>query len=371
MKNSRFCVAAGFLLLFCAASCSSTGAEHESGSAAAAHAQNKTNAMVGQAEHSLRMGDLGSAERHIAGIAKDLGADFSNHPAAQKVTARTWIAAGRFQECDQLLTAIQELTPEDAEVYMIRGTLEEARGRWEAARVAYATAAEKDPEQSSPILFMARTFLAVGDAGSAAAMLEREYAMRPGRYELQEALGEAYLAAGEAKMAAAWLKKALDHDQSNRKMRSQLALAQSLSGKHLEALQTVRSVGDQALKPHIKLALGRSALVVNECHLAVRWLDQYLSHFADDPGAWLDLARAHFLLDRPAQTMDALTACLRLDPSRAEALVLLGHLRVRAGQNALAVNSYLEAIRLGAEASELAPLMEELVNLGAAEAEVE
>lgn len=366
MKIPRFSAAAVLLPLFCAAACSSGGTEYDPNSAVGSHSMAKSEALVGQAERSLRMGDLNAAERHIASIAKDLGADLAHNPKAQKVMARTLVASGRYKECDELLTAIQGIYPDDPEVYIIRGTLEEARSRWEAARVAYATAAEKDPQLSSPILFMANTFLAVGDAEGAAAMLEREYAKRAGRYDLQQALGEAYLAADQPRMAVVWLKKALDHDQSNRKMRSQLAFAQSLAGQHLEALQTVRSVGDQALKPHIKLALGRSALVVNETHLAVRWLDQYLSHFADDAGAWLDLARAHFLLDRPAQTMEALTSCLRLDPSRADALVLLGHLRVRAGQDALAVNSYLEAIRLGAEASELAPLMEQLVNAGTA-----
>jgi tetratricopeptide (TPR) repeat protein len=367
MSKPRFFTAAVLLPLLCAASCSSGGTEYDPNTAAGVHSQSKADVMVGQAERSLRIGDLKAAERQIAGIAKDLGANLAQNPAAQKIMARTLIASGRFQECETLLDAVQEINPEDPEVYMIRGTLEEARGRWQSARVAYATAAEKNPELSSPVLFMANTYMAVGEPESAAAMLEREYAMRPGRFDLQQALGDAYLAAGEPKMAAAWLKKALDHDQSNRKIRSQLAFAQSLAGQHLEALQTVQTVGDQALQPHVKLTLGRSALVVNESHLAVRWLDQYLGHFADDAGAWLDLARAHFLLDRPAKTMDALTACLRLDPGRADALVLLGHLRVRAGQDALAVNSYLEAIRLGAEASALAPLMEELVNAGAIE----
>ena len=367
MKIPHLAVAGIMLPLLCASSGSSAGEEYDPNSAMGRHSDSKAEAMMNQAERSLRQGNLSETERHLAAMADSMG----RHPRAQLIAARTLIAEGRLQESDQLLTMIGEANPDMAEVYMIRGTLEEARGRWEAARVAYATAAQKDPESSTAVIFIARTHLATGDAEGAAAMLEREYATRPGRYELQAALGEAYLAAGEPKMAAAWLNKALDHDQDNRAMRAKLAFAQSLSGKHLDALQTVRSVGDQALPPHTKLALGRSALVVNQTHLAVRWLDQYLSHFADDSGAWLDLARAHFLLDRPAQTMDALKNSLRLDPGHADALVILGHLRVRAGQFPLAVNSYLEAIRLGAEASELAPLMEELVNINSADPGIE
>ena len=141
MKIPHLAVAGIMLPLLCASSGSSAGEEYDPNSAMGRHSDSKAEAMMNQAERSLRQGNLSETERHLAAMADSMG----RHPRAQLIAARTLIAEGRLQESDQLLTMIGEANPDMAEVYMIRGTLEEARGRWEAARVAYATAAQKDP----------------------------------------------------------------------------------------------------------------------------------------------------------------------------------------------------------------------------------
>jgi tetratricopeptide (TPR) repeat protein len=356
--NMRLSLLPALLLVTLSTGCSSSGTVADRANPEQFHQDNKVRVMVDQAERSIRRGDLESTKAYLALMAKSL----EKNPQSQLLLARTLIAEGRWTDCAKVLSGLAQDWPENPEVDLVQGTLDEARGRWQAARVAYSKAAEKDPDSIEAILLMVRTFHADGDPASAAAMLEREYLYHRGDFELQIALAESYLAAGEPEMAAAWYEEALSHDQRDRAVRARLAFAQSLAGKHVEALKTVRTVADKDLLPHEKLAMSRSALLVDEPRQASTWLLQYLDRYPDDDGAWLDLARAYYMMDRHPKSMEALASCLRLNPGRAHALVLLGHLRLRAGQDSLAINSYLEAIRLGAEASQLAQLMEQLVN---------
>jgi predicted Zn-dependent protease len=359
--KSRFSLFPVLALVLLSTGCSSSDTEDDRVTPNQFHQENKAKAMIDQAERSIRRGDLEATKSYLASIAKSL----ESNPKSQILLARTLIAEGRWADCSQVLAGLALDWPEDPEIDLVQGTLDEARGRWQAARVAYSRALEKEPESITAILMMARTYHADGDPASAAAMLEREYLQHRGEFELQIALAESYMAAGEAGMSAAWYEEALAHDQRDRAVRARLAFSQSMAGKHAEALKTVHTVADKELLPHEKLALSRSALLVDEPRQASTWLLQYLDRYPDDDGAWLDLARAYYLLERHPKSMDALAACLRLNPGRADALVLLGHLRMRAGQDSLAINSYLEAIRLGAEASQLAQLMEDLVNRSA------
>ena len=95
--------------------------------------------------------------------------------------------------------------------------------------------------------------------------------------DLQEALGEAYLAAGDYVLAADWYSLALDHDPLVHALRVRLAFAQSLSGAHLEALRTIRDVPrDTQVPPYVQIALGRSALMIDEGPEATYWFRGYL-----------------------------------------------------------------------------------------------
>jgi tetratricopeptide (TPR) repeat protein len=319
--------------------------------------ETRTALMVDQAERALNAGDVGMASARLQEIASSL----STSTQGQLVMARTLIAGSKFHEANELLAALAQEFPDEPEVDLVSGTLAEARGRWEAARVAYERALNKAPESIVATLLRARVDLVLGQPQNAAALLERTLAIVPGVRDLQEALAEAYLAAGDYALAADWYTAALDHDSSVAALRVRLAFAQSLSGEHLQALRTIREVRDPAVPPYVQLALARSALMIDEGAEAQHWLQLYVDAFPDDDSAWVDLARAHLLQGADAAALSALRSALRLDPSRADGLVLLGHLRLRAGQEQLALDTYLEALKLGADSVALAPLLESLI----------
>lgn len=321
------------------------------------HTETRTALMVDQAERALNAGDVGMASARLQEIASSLGSSAQG----QLVMARTLIAGSKFHEANELLAALAEEFPGEAEVDLVSGTLAEARGRWEAARVAYERAMNKAPNSLVATLLRARVDLVLGQPQNAAALLERKLAIMPGVRDLQEALAEAYLAAGDYVLAADWYSVALDHDASVDALRVRLAFAQSLSGGHLQALRTIREVRDPAVPPYVQLALARSALLIDEGPEAQHWLQLYVNAFPDDESAWVDLARAHLLQGADGAALNALRSALRLNPSRADGLVLLGHLRMRAGQEQLALDTYLEALKLGADSVALAPLLETLI----------
>lgn len=321
------------------------------------HETTRTELMVDQAERALNSGDVGMASARL----KEIAAGLSENSHGQLVLARTLIADSKFREAGEMLSALAEAFPEDPEIDLVIGTLAEARGRWEMARVAYGRALDKAPESVTATLLQARIDLVLGQPAQSAALLERKLAILPNVRELQEALGEAYLAGGDYELAADWYATALDHDSNVGPLRVRLAFAQSLAGSHIEALRTIREVGDALVPSYVQIALARSALVVDEGAEATYWLNRYLEDFPDDVSAWVDLARAHLLEDGDRASLEALRSALRLDPARADALILLGHLRLRAGQNQLAMDTYLEAMRLGADTTELAPILQVLI----------
>lgn len=321
------------------------------------HMDQRTQAMVAQAERALDAGDAGMAAQYLQQIAESLADDASG----QLALARTLIAKAKFQEANEILAKLAESYPDDPEVDLVIGTLAEARGRWEMARVAYARAVDKAPEHISAVLLQARVELVLGEPQRAAALLERKIAIMPGVRELQQALGESYLAAGDYVLAMDWYALALDHDPHDQDLRMRFALAQSLAGAHIDALRTAEGLDPAKFPPYGQLALGRSALLVAEGREAAVWLNQYLESFPEDSGAWIDLARAYLLADADGHAFTALREGLQLDPGRADGLVLLGHIRLRNKQDALALESYLEAMRLGADAKELAPVLQELM----------
>ncbi len=320
------------------------------------HQESKAKAMVDQVERSLRTGDMDRARQDL----ERLGGATASDPVARLLYARTLIVDARFAECEALLEELSLQDPQAGGVDLVRGTMEEARGRWLSARLAYAQAAEKNPGAIRPVLMQARTYHASGDPAGAAALLEREIAVRPAAIELRLALGDAYLANGEAMLAVAHYREALQQDPENQAVLRKTVLALSLSGQHLAALDAATDLSETGMQAHLRLALARSALATGEAARARYWLQMYLDSYGGESAAWVDLARAHLLMDDFAESLEALRMALTLDPGHVEAMILMGHLRASLGQEALAKEAYLEAVRLGADAEPIAPLIHAL-----------
>ncbi|MBC8328559.1 MAG: tetratricopeptide repeat protein [Planctomycetes bacterium] len=311
-----------------------------------------------EAERRLDEGDVAAARRELDGIRAE--------PAGLRtllLQARTLIAEGRFQEAELELGRAEALAAAGPETDLVRGTLEESRGRWKLASAAYASAAAKDPDSLELVLLHARSQQAMGDSQGAAALLERELGRRPDSFELLVALADAHLANGDPDLASNYLRRAADYRPRDRGLLHHMVLALSLAGRHAEAADAGIDLLPEELPDYLNLALGRSALAAGRPGQASKHLDAYLASQRGDAAAWGDLARSEYLLGSFEAAFRALGETLRRQPDDHRSLVLLGHLRNQAGQAHEALNCYLEAIRLGAEAAPLSGIMERLVAL--------
>jgi len=251
----------------------------------------------------------------------------------------------------------------------------EAEGRWDDALVLYTAAAATAPDDILVALGLARVHTAQGRAWEAATLLERTSAAHPDNVRLLRATGDAILATGSTTMALETYDRALALAPDDIGVRCAAAWAAIAGRRSDRLLELLAPVPLASLSPPLQRALGRAALLAGKPEVAAAALEAFLLGAAGTPSnegaavqatvdALLDLARARTLLSQDAAALESLRLLLAQQPDCAAAYVLLGHLRLRGSQRDLALASYEEAIRRGADAGPLAPLMSRLVPAG-------
>ena len=251
-----------------------------------------------------------------------------------------------------------ELDPLNPESDMLMGMVHESTGNWVEAGESYRAASEKDPDDIEPVLATARVLHANGDPTRAATYLEVELAGRPLDFRLSMAAGEAYLAIGSQYDAITHFSTAADMEPEHAGAREGLSMSLILAGLHTEALDRMHGISPSEMDPMMRLALGRSALLVNQATRSSSLLSSYLNEYQRDGEAWLDLGRAYYLDDKFELALGSLRRCLGLRPQDSSAFTLLGHIRLRMGQKDLAFAAYEHAIVAGGDAILLTELME-------------
>lgn len=307
---------------------------------------------LAEAERNLAADDGEQAMRELAAVP-----DGREEFRLRLARARSLILAGSYAAAEEELAAAEVLDEESEAVALIRGQLAEARGRFEDAASCYALASRRAPDDLEPVLRQARALLAAGQPAAAAGLLDREAAVRPASVELLRAAGDARLAAGEPAAAAQSYQAAIAMRPEDGDLLRAAVLALALAGRGSEAADLGRDLEPNELTDPLNLALGRAALVAGRPEKGRDHLEHYLDIHPEDDDAWADLARACFLLGDAEGAFHAIGEALRRDPGDSRSLVLLGHLRHSAGQHQAALDCYLEAIRLGADAAPLAGIM--------------
>jgi tetratricopeptide (TPR) repeat protein len=236
----------------------------------------------------------------------------------------------------------------------------ETTGQWAQARALYESALAAHPGDLELLLGLARVHQAEGRPWEAATLLEDALAARPDNVRLLHAAGDAVLANGSPAMALEHYDHALRLAPDDEGVRRAAAWACVLLRRGNRVVELLAAVPPERLPAVLQRAFGRAALVAGRPELAAAALAACVAALPDDVDAWLDLARARFLLGEDADALAAVGTALQLRPDSATALVIAGHVRLRNGQHDLARASYEEAIRLGADAAALEPLLQTL-----------
>lgn len=340
-------------LLPLAAACSSAESSDFSGPVSGAYGQQRDSVFLAQARRKLAAGDTKGARADLSQLSPDA-------PAAplHLLLAEAALREGDPYTAQDEVAAAAALDPNNAQIDMLRGMIAESTGNWVDASRAYEVASSKDPSQTDSVLANVRVLHAMGDATRAAAYLERQLGSHSRSYDLQLAAGRTYMALESWQDAIGSLSAALDLRPQEDAVRLDLVLALSLGGLHKEALDRSGDLRPEDMSATVKLALGRSALLTGDSARAVTLLSSYV-HIADQDGdAQMDLARAYYLDQDLDLALAAVGRVLKLSPQNPAAFTLLGHIRLKSGQQDLARAAYERAVYAGGDALTLTRLME-------------
>jgi tetratricopeptide (TPR) repeat protein len=308
---------------------------------------------MAQARRYLAAGETAKARKELQGLSTG-----AQNASMHLLLAEADLRENRINSAMESINSAADLEPTNPEVDMLRGLVFESTGNWLDASRAYLTASNKDRDNTVPVLANARVLHAQGDVARAASYLERELAARPIDFDLSIAAGDAFMAVGSHFDAITHYSTAVDMQPEHLPARQALVLALSLAGMHVESLERSQDLEVNELKPMIRLAVGRSALLANKPQRAASMLTSYLFEFEKDDSAWLDLARAYFLSDKQDLAISAVGRVLKIRPQDPSAFTLLGHIRLRSGQHDLAFAAYEHAILAGGDAILLTELMD-------------
>ena len=291
-----------------ASSCQTTqvergrGAEDAVGSSYAYQAQ-RNRVRLAEVEVLLREGRATEAREMIASLPEQMRGLATHLLLAETFIADGDLAAARLtlDEASQLAEATT-----DANLPRLQAMVAELSGDWQGAADAWQAAAVMDPHESEYPLGRARALLAGGDLQTAANYLERESAARPESAEIAAATGHAYLALGSHRQAVNHYTRASVMRPNDPAIERGLVLSFSLGGYHNAALARAEHLDAETFDQAMRLSLGRSALLDGQADRAIDYLGAYLDLDERDPSAWLDLARANYMLGRLEPALSAL-----------------------------------------------------------------
>ncbi|HEU0133963.1 MAG TPA: tetratricopeptide repeat protein [Allosphingosinicella sp.] len=182
-------------------------------------------------------------------------------------------------------------SPESAGEAYRRGLQALARGEPRTARIEFLNAIKAQPDNRDLRLAQARTYLLLGDGGSAEAELKRANALGVPESETGHLMAHALLLQGQAERAAAEARKA-----------------------------------GPAHAAYAQRMLGRAYQLTGKLEEAASAFDRALAAAPEDGALWTDIADFRRVTGETAGAIEAADRAVRLEPRNVEALRLRGEL---------------------------------------------
>lgn len=258
---------------------------------------------------------------------------------------------GQFDEAEEILLRVIDLTPTFAKPYEDLGTLLLQRGLAEKAIPLLEKAARLDPKQEAAHFQLGRALAQVGRGADADAAFERSFALSPVRGMMAQAAE--HHAAGRLEEAERLCRQVLQREPRNVDALRMLGLIAAAAGDLDEAENLLRQALAEA--PDHIAALFELGRVLKELERPDDAIDVYKTLIELQP----DNPRAHYRLAgvlAPAalteQSAAAYRRCLELDPRHPGAWLGLGHMLKTLGQQSEGIAAYRRCLAIEPEFGE-------------------
>lgn len=158
--------------------------------------------------------------------------------------ARAMMEVGQVQEARAKLQALGQEYPDDAEIILYLGKVEEAAENRGAAEANYLEAIRLAPEEFAGYLALSQLYFTLERPTDAAAKLAQARERVPESSEMRRMLGESELARNNLAAAETEYRRAVELDGSDLSSRFGLAVTLRRAGKLNEAAEVFDSVGE-------------------------------------------------------------------------------------------------------------------------------
>ena len=240
------------------------------------------------AEDLTRLGLLQLSLNNLDGIV-NLEQAVSQSPelvSAQSTLARAYIATKQYDKALQLANNWQNISPNDAQPYLLLGDVYTRQQKFSEAKAAFEKASALDRNDPSPKLAMVNLAVAQKDMQQASLLLEKLLVDSPNNVP---ALATNYLVSKQSNKQASGIAKiqaAFDRAPANVAIRVLLARVQVVENNYQKAIELLSEVKNQKDLPKAYWkTLGQSYIKTNQLRPATAHYDAWLSKEPNDKDA--------------------------------------------------------------------------------------
>ncbi|MGH8185056.1 MAG: XrtA/PEP-CTERM system TPR-repeat protein PrsT, partial [Steroidobacteraceae bacterium] len=249
------------------------------------------------------------------------------------VAAQQGIQAAR-AEVENLV----EQFPNDVGVLNLAGAFLAAQGEVERARALLGRAAKIDPKDVGTLVSRARVEMRAGDAATGIGWLEQALKIDPKNVTARMLFADLALRSNDAAGAVKSLEEARSQDEKAIEPRLQLArlhFRERRAKQADEVLNELLTIADN--RADIVNSVGLVELEAGRYHEALARFRAATDIASDDPGYWLNVARAQLALGHSAVAREALQKSVSVRPNWVPAVSTLAMLDLSEGRSEAAL----------------------------------
>jgi len=305
--------------------------------------QTRAKMLYGVGAEHLRVGQLDRARNKAQ---EALALDAQNMDA-RMLLGTVYIEKGQYpQAVAELARAVQQ-EPESAKaVYLLAVALEKAE-RFEEALANYRRAYALDTKNVSALQAAGEVLVTMGRVDDARRFIEGYLTEASDNPAMFEAAGRIAMMQEQYEKAADYFLKAYDLDSKTVQYLEALARAQFFAARYEQAAESLKDLTQRngytapawvyTMLGDSYLALGRTFGARDAYHVASE-------RKPDDPGVWVNLAKAALELGDMARAILSARQALELAPHRLDATAALSYAMIRSGEARQAIGVLNRAV---------------------------
>ena len=316
-------------LLVASAGC----ATHQQSKAAAELRWSETRGKVllSVAEEQFDTGDFDNAKSS----ASEALAMSPNLVGAHLLLARVAIEQTRYADAEEHLKVAEESRPDDARVAYLLAVVEERREHYPQALKLYEKARALDPKNPACVLASVEVMVRMDRPAEALALIEGKLTSMDPTAGMYVAAGRLATMVGRHDRAAVHYAQARSLLPEDAELQAQLAKAYFFSGQHDLAIRELEMITGQTKEPGpvwMRTMLGESHLAAGQASKAKAVFIDVTRREPRVAHHWANLAKAALESNDLSRASLSSREALAIDPSQADAAVVLGYVLLRQGQ---------------------------------------